>query len=666
MKNLLALFLVLTSLSLMAQSEKRVLSIVDFLNVPGVSNPQLSPDGSELIYLFSESNWKANKQVAHLWRVDADGDDPRQMTYGDEGESEPRWSTDGKWISFIAKRNDDEANQLYLMRADGGEGRRLTHHKTGVSEPQWSPDGQFIFFLAADTLSKEEEQAKKVKDDVYALDENYQQRHLWKVAVGDGQEIRLTQGDYSIVDYQWSVDGRQVVVHRSPNPLVDFYWKSEIWLLDADGNNGRQITENDVGENGARLSPDGRQVLFIASANEHFDFYYNSKLFIVPADGSSKPQAPLEDWPYEVYFAQWSADGRFVFMMVNMGHQIQLWQYEPVSGQRTQLTQGQHSIGQWHYQPQADQHVMAVSTMDNPGDIFKLQNSQLQQITHHYSYLPQEFHLPRQEVITWKGADGVTIEGLIYYPHDYQPGRRYPLIVQTHGGPASSDRYGFSRSFTRYNAVLTGHGYVVLQPNYRGSTGYGDDFMRDMVGGYFKQSHRDVMAGVDYLIDQGIADPDRMVKMGWSAGGHMTNKIITFTHRFKAASSGAGAVNWIGMYAQSDIRTYRTPWFGGSPWQKDAPIETYWEHSPLKDISKVTTPTLVIVGESDPRVPLPQSVELYRALRSLNVPTHLYVAPREPHGWRELRHQLYKMNVELGWFAKYALGQDYTWEKAPQ
>ncbi len=173
------------------------------------------------------------------------------------------------------------------------------------------------------------------------------------------------------------------------------------------------------------------------------------------------------------------------------------------------------------------------------------------------------------------------------------------------------------------------------------------------------------MAGIDHLIKLGIADGDRLVKMGWSGGGHMTNKIITYTDRFKAASSGAGAVNWISMYGQSDTRIQRTPWFGGTPWQKDAPVEVYWDHSPLKDIWKVETPTIILVGENDVRVPRPQSIELYRALRTNGVPTHLYIAPREPHGWRELRHQLFKMNVELDWFEKHAMGREYTWEKVP-
>jgi dipeptidyl aminopeptidase/acylaminoacyl peptidase len=206
---------------------------------------------------------------------------------------------------------------------------------------------------------------------------------------------------------------------------------------------------------------------------------------------------------------------------------------------------------------------------------------------------------------------------------------------------------------------------MVLQPNYRGSTGYGDDFLRDMVGHYFKNAHLDVMAGVDYLIEQGLVDGDRMGKMGWSAGGHMTNKIITFTDRFKAACSGAGAANWISMYGQSDVRIYRTPWFGGTPWQENAPIDVYWENSPLSDVAQVTTPTIFLVGQNDARVPMPQSVEMHRALKANGVPTHLFVAPRAGHGWGELRHRLYKANVELDWFERWIMERDYEWEKAP-
>jgi dipeptidyl aminopeptidase/acylaminoacyl peptidase len=189
--------------------------------------------------------------------------------------------------------------------------------------------------------------------------------------------------------------------------------------------------------------------------------------------------------------------------------------------------------------------------------------------------------------------------------------------------------------------------------------------MRDLVGDYFRNQHLDVMAGVDALVQRGIADPDRLVAMGWSAGGTLTNKLITFTDRFKAASSGAGVANWVSLYAQSDTRTHRTLIFGGTPWEKHAPIDAYWESSPLKDVANAHTPTLFFVGDRDPRVPKQQAMEMYRALKSNGVPTHLYIADREGHQWGSLRHKLYKANAELAWFEKYARGRSYTFERAP-
>ena len=372
----------------------------------------------------------------------------------------------------------------------------------------------------------------------------------------------------------------------------------------------------------------------------------------------------MPDFPYDAGRARWSADGRHAFLIAAMGVHSQLLEIDLEEGTHRQITEGDHSLGEWEFSSRQGLHLFTRETAFTPGDLWILDGSgETRQITHHLDYIREQFLLPRQERLEWKGADGVRVEGLLLYPVNYQPGQSYPLVVQTHGGPQSADRFGLGATTSRYNPVLAAHGYAVLKPNYRGSTGYGNTFLRDMVGHYFNQAHLDVMAGVDHVIELGIADPGRLVKMGWSAGGHMTNKIITFTDRFKAASSGAGAVNWISMYGQSDVRIYRTPWFLGSPWQQDAPIETYWENSPLKDIWKVKTPTLILVGEKDVRVPPPQSVELYRALKANGVPTRLYVAPRQPHGWRELRHRLFKINVELDWFARHALGEEYEWEK---
>jgi dipeptidyl aminopeptidase/acylaminoacyl peptidase len=288
------------------------------------------------------------------------------------------------------------------------------------------------------------------------------------------------------------------------------------------------------------------------------------------------------------------------------------------------------------------------------------------QVTHVYDALARDFALPRQERVTWTGADGATVEGLLFYPLDYEKGRRYPLVVQLHGGPNEADRFGAGPGFlSGYFPVLAAKGYAVLRPNYRGSIGYGNAAYRDIVGGYFRNMHLDVMRGVDRLIAMGIADPDRLVVTGWSAGGHLVNKLITFTDRFKAASSGAGVANWISLYGQSDSRSNRTVYFGGTPWQEGAPIDVYWNSSPIKDVARVKTPTLFFAGENDVRVPLAQSLEMFRALRSNGVPSHLYVAPREGHSWGELRHNFFKANAELEWFEKYARGRAYTWERAP-
>lgn len=644
------------------------MSIIDFLNIPGVANPQLSPKGNQFTYEVFESDWKENKQIRHIWRTDISGDSQVKLTNSEDGESNACWSPDGTRVAFLSKRSPNEENQIYVINNSGGEAWQLTHHKTAPSNIQWSRDGQSLYFMASEPKSKDEESKEKLKDDVYAYDENFKLRHLWRIGVRDSAAVRITEGEYSVNNYQLSNWSTKIIVTRGISPLFNDSDKNELWVMDADGKDQKQLTSNSVTESNAELSPDGSQVLFVANANENFDFYYNDKLFVIPSQGGT-PRLLTKGFPYEVNQAHWTKDGKNIYLLANTGLESQLFNLSLNSGKWTQITQGDQAINWWNYDANLDMHLFDLNTATNGGDIHAMKGvdkKTIRKLTKVYDYLTNEFKMPRQERVKWKGADGVEVEGLLLYPVDYEVGKKYPLVVQTHGGPASADHFGISRSFTEYHPVLTGKGYMVLQPNYRGSTGYGDGFLRDMVGSYFKNAHLDVMAGVDYLISKGLVDANRMVKMGWSAGGHMTNKIITFTDRFKAASSGAGAANWISMYAQSDVRIYRTPWFGGTPWQKDAPIDKYWDNSPLKDVHKVKTPTLFEVGGSDPRVPYPQSVEMYQALKSNGVPTHLYIAPREPHGWQELRHRLHKINVELEWFAKYALGENYEWEMAPE
>jgi dipeptidyl aminopeptidase/acylaminoacyl peptidase len=356
--------------------------------------------------------------------------------------------------------------------------------------------------------------------------------------------------------------------------------------------------------------------------------------------------------------------------VANMGVHSEIFRVDFASRKPVQITDGMHAIPPASWSLAGDRRPFQVFMFDEPtriGDVWMLAPgaSAPTRVTSVYDYLDRNFALPREERISWKGADGVSVEGILTYPLDYKAGARYPLVVQMHGGPEDSDRFGWGTIFLNYQPAWVARGYAILRPNYRGSSGYGNAFYREPIGGYFKQSHLDVLAGVDKVIALGIADPDRLTMMGWSAGGHLVNKLITFTTRFKAASSYAGVANWISLYGETDTRGNRDLWMGGTLWQKNAPIQTYWDQSPLKYVAEARTPTIFFIGEDDPRVPMAQSVEMNRALKAQGVPSELNVAPGEGHTWTKPAHQLYKMNREIEWFEKYARNLPYIWEAAP-
>lgn len=647
------------------------MTLVDLAELPRLLVPQLSPDGRTLVYFLSGADWKADRPVWHIWRQTLSGGAPLQLTFSEGGDIPApgglRWSPDGKTLLFMRD------GQISLLAADGGEPRALTRHATSVGSPSWTPDGTAILFLASDPKTSEERDRDRLRDDVYGLDESYKQRHLWKIVVSTGAETQVTSGDWSVLEYRLSTDGKQIALHRAPTPMNADAYRGEVWVMDADGGHARVLTGNAVEETGAELSPDNTQVMFLADANERFEPYYNTNLFVVPASGGT-PRLLRPDFRYAIDQATWAADGRSILASVSMGVHSEIFRIDVASGSTRQLTDGRHfitaSAGGWQVVPSAGRMVLQFDEPTRFGDVWTLplagDPAPLTRITGVFDALDRDAALPRQERVEWKSTDGTTIEGILFYPIDYQAGTRYPLVVQMHGGPGDSDKFGAGPGLLQnYVPVLAAKGWAVLRPNYRGSSGYGNAFYRDIVGHYFRDMTADILTGVDALIQKGIADPDRMVVMGWSAGGHLTNKLVTMTDRFKAASSYAGVAQWMSLFAQTDSRASRAVWFGGTPWQKNAPIEAYWNDSPLKDVANVKTPTLFFVGENDARVPMPQSMEMYRALQSNAVPTHLFVAPREGHQWGELRHLIFKANTEIEWFEKYARGRSYVWEKAP-
>jgi dipeptidyl aminopeptidase/acylaminoacyl peptidase len=662
---LLSLLGLLACAPLLAQTRKPF-TLVTLAEIPRVLDPQLSPDGRTVAYTLMRADWRTNRQVGHIWMQPIGGGAPVQLTSGEAGETTARWSPDGRWILFLAPR--EGGLQIHLQPASGGEPRQLTRHVTSVSQPAWAPDGAAVYFLASDPPTADERERGRLRDDVYAFEENVKPRHLWKVAVASGDEQKVTDGVASVLSYRLSRDGRFVTLQRTPTPLAAADAdRSELWLMDADGRNARALTSNAVEELDGELSPDGAQVLFIAEANERQEPYYSGALFLIPPGGGA-PRMLLADFPYAIERASWAEHGRAILAVVNMGVHSEVFRIDVPARRAVRLTEGRHSVQFWSAAPAAGRMIFQLDEPTRPGDAWTLpfEGGTPARVTGVYDALEREFHLPRQEKVVWKGADGAAVEGLLFYPMDFEQGRRYPLVVQLHGGPHESDKFGFGPGvIVNYVPVLTAKGYAVLRPNYRGSAGYGHAFLRDVIGNYFNQMHRDVLAGVDALVARGLADPDRLAVMGWSAGGHLTNKLITATDRFKAASSAAGAANWTSLFAQTDVRGHRALWFGGTPWQANAPIQAFWNSSPLRDVSKVKTPTLLIAGEGDARVPMAQAVEMYRALRSLGVPTRLLVAPREGHQWAELRHQIHKGNAELEWFERHVMGRPYTWEHPP-
>jgi dipeptidyl aminopeptidase/acylaminoacyl peptidase len=647
-----------------AAQGRRPLTLVSLAEIPRVQDAQLSPDGRYVSYMLARADWKSSLQLTHIWLQAVAGGAPIQLTSGESGELLARWSPDSRTLLFISR------GQIWLVGANGGPPRQLTRHATSIyggAPPSWAPDGSAVYFLANDPPTDAERERERLRDDIYVFDRDFRQHHLWKINVETGAEQKLTDGGFSILWFHVSQDGTRILEQRAPTPLFDDLNRGETWITDADGGRAVQVTSNGIEEVDGELSPDNSQVLFTAEASPRLEPNYAWTLFTVPARGGT-PAMTLPDVPYAIEHAAWAPDGKGIFGVANMGTHNEIIHIDLATHKARTLTDGQHALLFWSVNPPAHRMVFQVDEPTRPGDVWTLplDGGTPTRVTGVYDSLATDFALPRQEKVTWKGADGVSIEGILFYPIGYEAGKRYPLVVQLHGGPQDSDKFGFGPGvLINYVPVLTAKGYAVLRPNYRGSSGYGNAFRRDVVHNYFNNMHLDVMAGVDALIRSGVADGDRLAIMGWSAGGHLVNKLVTFTTRFKAASSTAGAADWISIFGETDARAIRAEWFGGFPWRTDASIEAFWTNSPLKDAARVRTPTLLFGGEDDVRVPLGQLKEWYRGLVANGVQTQLYIAPRESHQWRELRHQIYKANAELEWFDRHVLGRSYLWEQPP-
>ncbi|MBX3292324.1 MAG: S9 family peptidase [Acidobacteria bacterium] len=631
-----------------AKDGKKLLTAMDLLSVKGVGSPRVSPDGSRVVYTLSETKTEKDKEwkaTTHVWVVPAAGGAARQFTRGDNSCTSPEWTPDGKMIAFLTDREKAGERQVWMMHADGGEAWAVTSQKGGVSGFRISPDGKSLLFTATDQPTKEEEDRKRLKDDTILIDQDLKMTHLWHFDIEKKEAKRLTEGPFTISDPQWSPDGTQASFTARPTPKADDGGLAEAWILNIATKEKRKVEDTPGSSDSVRWSPDGNWLAYIG-ARTMGDGVATTFLYVISAAGGT-PREVSTNFDNNVGQPFWSRDGRSIYFSSNVFQTVEAFSINIESGAFTQLSRGGGTLGIADVSRDGQTIIGTSSTADRPNELFaaNVNFNNLRGITDHNAWL-REYALGDTEIVRWKSKDGMEIEGVLTKPVGYTSGR-VPFLINPHGGPTAASL----NNFNGLVQVLAANGFAVLQPNFRGSTGRGLAFAQANKNTWGKGDYEDCMTGVDHLIARGLADPDKLGALGWSYGGYMTFWMLTQTDRFKAVSPGAGLTNIYSMYSQNDIQRYLR-WFydDKSPW--DA-TELYWDRSPMKYIKNVKTPTMIMHGQNDTRVPIAQAQEFYMALKEMKVPVEFVVYPRAGHGITEPRHSVDRVRRYVRFFAKY-------------
>lgn len=621
-----------------------------------ISDPRVSPDGQHIAFVVTPIAQKEEKGTSEIWMVGFDGVEERRFTSGKFCDSAPRWSPDGSRLAFISDREEAGKSQLFVMSAHGGEAIGLTKRKSGVSAPAWSSDGSLLAFLSPDEETEEEEKDKKDRKDAIVVDENLKLNRLYVIDPEGGEPRQISSaGAVNVWHFDWAPDSTRLVAITSPTPNVsDYREPNDMLILNIDGGSRHKLMTHDTGMSAPRWSPDGSTIAVLAREGR---IVSQDAIMTVSAE-NGQGRILTAEYAGAVFDIQWSADGRSLIFLSLENLHGNVGSFSVTSGKaRSLLPADMRAHGSFGYELSLDRTGKRFATTrtdsDHPAEVWAgTLGKSLEQVTNRNRALA-EAKLARTEVVEWKSSDGMEICGLLVYPLDYQEGRRCPLILQIHGGPAGFWADRFYGSWHDWAQLLAANGYAVLLPNPRGSIGRGAKFtnanFRDLGGMEFQ----DVMAGVDAMIERGVADRDRLGIGGWSHGGYLTAWAVTQTDRFKAAVMGAGVANMVSDQGQSDIPGFNLDYFYDTLHELYEDVSLLWDRSPMKYITHVKTPTLVLHGEKDERVTAPQGKEFYRGVKAMGVPTQLVVYPREPHGLKEREHQLDLMTRVLGWFRKY-------------
>ena len=613
----------------------------------------ISPDGNYVLYTVTENDWKSNGRLTHIWRVGIDGTGAVQMTRGDKSCSAPVWSSCSKAILFTSGRSGE--GQVWMMLNGGGEAWQVTEHATSAGQPAW-PAGKVIYFLAEDEKTEADKAREEAENQVVVVDKNLKNVHLWAYDLQEKTERKITNGDFSIRDYVFSPDEKKIAFIAAPTPKVDDNLKIEVYLLTLEGGEITRLTDNRITEYDLSWKPDGSALTFTSDANENLETYYQS-LDLPAPPRRLRAKGPTARLPGRGLRQRLDRRRHHPFRRQHRRERAHLHPRRRLGKSEADYRGREVLFPQSPWQREKGLLAGTLTDPYTPADVylFDIATGEAKRLTDTNPQI-KDFKLAHYRTIHWTAPDGYEAEGLLILPPDYEEGKSYPMIAQLHGGPESSDKNMFSTSWATYPHVLAGKGYVLFQPNYRASTGYGDDVMRAIIGRYFEDDIADIISGIDYLVEQGIADPDKLGCHGWSAGGHLTNWLVThYSDRFKAAASGAGGANWASFYAQTDMHYIREIWFTAPPYEKP---DLFRDKSPISYIRDASTPTIIFCGASDNRVPAPQSWEMYVGLQRYGVESEFRLYPGEPHGLTKLSHQKDKMTSELAWFDKFILGKE--------